>query len=346
MQQETDTSSSSSNKRWLGLVLLWSAILIYAASASVVAKLVLLGDAHQVDGRNPISFCNVLAVGNFVAAITLFVLHRRDWRPETLRQITRRQWCVQLGLAVTSGALAPALMFTALSMIPVTSVVLLETVEIPLGLFLAWLFYRQKSSPIAMVGAGLALLGVVVMLILKTSEPGMEMAGMSKAPESAGIGEGMVILAVFLFVAGSVISQRQIQTIPIGIFSVVRNAVGTVIFVILVFVLFGPEHFLDIFHPYLWGWMLVYGGLIVVCGQLCWFSGIREVKAADIALASSFSPVAGVGFAYLILGEVPQSAQIIGGVIILAGIGIGLAGPSMLRRWVASPDKAKAFTGV
>ena len=60
-------------------------------------------------------------------------------------------------LAATSGALAPSLMFRAIEQTSVTNIVLIETVEIPLGLFLAWLLYREKSSWSAVIGAFLAL---------------------------------------------------------------------------------------------------------------------------------------------------------------------------------------------
>ncbi len=66
--------------------------------------------------------------------------------------------------------------------------------------------------------------------------------------------------------------------------------------------------------------MLVYGAIIVVGGQLCWFTGLKTTGAADVSLASSFSPIAGILAAYLILSETPTTAQYIGGSIILIGI--------------------------
>ena len=48
-------------------------------------------------------------------------------------------------------------MFQAIERTSVTNIVLIETVEIPLGLLLAWLLYREKSSWSAVIGALLAL---------------------------------------------------------------------------------------------------------------------------------------------------------------------------------------------
>ena len=61
-----------------GRTYLWIAILIFAAAASVVARLVEIGEANLIDGRNPISFCNLLFAGNLVAALTLLALYHRD----------------------------------------------------------------------------------------------------------------------------------------------------------------------------------------------------------------------------------------------------------------------------
>ena len=155
--------------------------------------------------------------------------------------------------------------------------------------------------------------------------------------------------ATVLLVCGAEIGRKQLQTIPLGIFSVFRNIVGALFFLGIGLYVFGLGHFSDIFSPLLWGWMLLYGGVVVACGQLAWFAGIKRVRPADIATASSFSPVAGVLFAALILGEVPMPAQLIGGGIILVGIAIALWGELRATRPTRPPktdDKAKAFTGV
>ena len=114
-----------------GRTYLWIAILIFAAAASVVARLVEIGEANLIDGRNPISFCNLLFAGNLVAALTLFALYHREWHPTRLRTLSRRQWLIQTVLALTSGAIAPAMMFTAIAHTSVTNIVLIETIEIP-----------------------------------------------------------------------------------------------------------------------------------------------------------------------------------------------------------------------
>ena len=349
MTQKFEVNSTEARK---GKIYLWLAILIFGAASAVVAKLIVIGENALLDGRNPISFCNLLFAGNVVAGLALLVIFHRDWRPSRLKKLNPKQWLIQLILAATSGALAPSLMFRAIEQTSVTNIVLIETIEIPLGLFLAWLLYREKSSWSAILGAGLALVGIVTTLWLEAGQPS-EMMQQGQMHGGIGRGEIYATTGTFLLVLGAELGRKQLQSIPLGVFSVFRNFVGSIIFFIVVLFLMGPEHFMDLFRPVLWGWMVLYGGVIVVCGQLCWFSGIKRVGPADISLASAFSPIAGVVFAFLILGEIPMTAQIIGGAVILCGIGVGLAGDLKFphrtekrTRSVKSEDKPKAFTGV
>ncbi len=323
---------------------LWISILIFGAAASVVARLVEVGEANLIDGRNPISFCNLLFVGNLVAAATLLIAHRKDWRPSELKKLTGRQWLVQLALSAASGAIAPALLFTAIERTSVTNITLIETIEIPLGLFFAWLLHREKSTASAVIGSICALAGVGATLYLQmdASVESMQAARMEDGP---GAGELYAIAATVITVFGAEIGRRQLRTIPIGVFSVFRNLAAAAFFLVFGLYLFGLEHFADVFSPFLWMWMILYGGIIVACGQLTWFQGIKRVRPADIATASAFSPVAGVAFAYLILGEVPMTAQYVGGALIMVGIGIGLVGDVRTSR-KEEGDKAKPFTGV
>lgn len=111
-----------------------------------------------------------------------------------------------------------------------------------------------------------------------------------------------------------------------GIFSIFRTALGTVIFFFTALVLYGRNHFLDVFSPFLWQWMLVYGAVIVVLGQSFWIKGLRASTVSAASLAGSFTPIVGFIAAYLILGEAPTIAQHIGGSLVFVGIFLSQVG--------------------
>ncbi|WP_080810284.1 DMT family transporter [Halomicronema hongdechloris] len=321
-------------RRIPGRAYLILAVIIFAAANAITRKLSDLGAQNAVAGRNPISFCNVLFVGNLVALIALVTLYGRELSPHTWRHLSWRDWGVVSLIALLSGALAPALFFMALEQTSVNTVVLLGRIEPPLTLALSVWFLRERVNGWVVVGALLAFVGVVLTIVLAPSSQ----QEMSMGMLSIGRGELMALGGAIAAAVATVISKAGLVQLPLGLFNIARTAIGTVIFLVAVVLLFQPSHFMDVFHPFLWRWMLLYGVIIVVGGQLAWTQGLRHSQAAEVSLASSFSPIAGVLAAYVVLGEVPTAAQYIGGVVILLGIA--------LNHWGVSHAPAKAVSTV
>jgi drug/metabolite transporter (DMT)-like permease len=298
-------------KAWI-----WISILIAAASNSVVVKIQRLGACHPTShGANPISYCNLLFAGSVVAFTTLLILSPRKISPRELRVFSFREWLVTIIAASLAGGVAPILLFTALSKASVTGVVLAQTIEIPLVLLFAWIFYGERSGWMAMLG-GIFAFGGVFMTAWYAN--GGKLA--------LGHGEVLAILGTVAAVLATQLSRGVIERMSPVLFGIVRNFLGVFLFAAIVLWYFGPGHFADIFSPYLWAWTLAYGSLIVVVGQLSWFRGIGSVTASEIALAAAFTPVAGVAFAWLLLGENPSAVQWIGGLVIMAGVILNLVG--------------------
>ena len=298
-------------KAWI-----WISILIAAASNSVVVKIQQLGACHPTShGVNPISYCNLLFAGSVVAFSTLLILRPRQMSPEVLREFSASEWIVTIIAASLAGGVAPILLFTALSKASVTGVVLVQTIEIPLVLLFAWILYREFSGWVSVLGGVFAFGGVFL-----TAWYG------NGGKLALGHGEVLAILGTVAAVLATQLSRKVMERMSPVLFGIVRNFLGIFLFAAIVLWYFGPGHFTDIFSPYLWAWTLVYGSLIVVVGQLSWFRGISAVSAAEIALAAAFTPVAGVAFAWLLLGELPTTGQWLGGLVIMAGVALNLVG--------------------
>jgi drug/metabolite transporter (DMT)-like permease len=295
---------------------LWVSILVFAASSSIVRILSDLGAMNPIDGRNAISFCNLLFAGNVCALVVMSAIHHRHWTLETLRRLTRSDWINLLVLSLLTSCIAPWLFFVAIENTMVTSVVLVSQIETPLLLALSWLVFKDRIGPWAILGAGLSLFGVALTVLLQPPSDGLMI----------GKGELSAAGAAVVYALSTIIAKPLLKHIPTGIFSVVRTGVGTVVFFAVAAYLYGPEHFQDVASPFLWQWMVVYGGIIIVGGQLAWITGLRSARAIDISLATSATPIAGVLAAYLILGEQPMTAHYVGGAVLMIGIGIGVFG--------------------
>ena len=292
------------------------AILIFAASNSVTRRLTELGMNNLIEGRNPISFCNVLFVGNICALIALILIYGKEWNSSSLRRLSLTDWISMVAVATLSGALAPSMFFFALERTAVNNVVLIGRIEPPMTLALSILLLKARVNSQIVLGAIIAFIGVILTIVLQPDT----LASMSNGGFSIGQGELMTAVGAIALAISSIISKIKLENIPLGIFTIFRTAVGTVIFFSLTAKLYGVAHFMDVFTPIVWQWMLLYGAVIVVGGQLAWFKGLKTTNAADVSLASSISPIAGIIFAFLILGEIPTMAHYIGGSVIILGI--------------------------
>jgi drug/metabolite transporter (DMT)-like permease len=295
---------------------LWLSVVLFAASNSIVRILIDLGGENPIDGRNAITFCNLLFVGNMCAGVTLFAVYRKHWTPANLRALSASDWICLVVLALLGSALAPWLFFVALENTMVTNVVLVAQIQPPLVLVLSLLVFGERVGRWSAIGAALSVLGVALSVFLQPTAGGF----------TVGRGEFFAATAAVIYATSTIISRTRLQRVPLGIFTVFRNAVGAVFFFVAASYLYGPESCMDVTSPFLWKWMLVYGGIIVASGQVLWFSGLRTARSIDVSLATSASPVAGVLAAFLILGERPLGAQYIGGGVLVLGIVIGLLG--------------------
>ncbi len=299
-------------------VYLWLATLIFAASNSVTQKIIEIGEAHLVNGRNPISLCNVLFVGNICAFLLMVFFFHREYKPSKLKKLDRGDWFALTLIGILSGAIAPALFFSALDGTSVTNVVLISRLEPLVTLILSIWLLGSRVNQWTIIGSVITFIGVVIIAILGKS--GQMFMG------SFGRGELFVALAAVVSSIATIISKLRLQDVSLGIFSIYRTVIGTVVFFVLANILYGREHFAEALSPVLWGWMLVYAAIIVVLGQLCWLMGLKKSTSGEISLASSFNPVLAIAMAFLILGEKPSMAQYWGGAIIFLGILFNLIG--------------------
>jgi drug/metabolite transporter (DMT)-like permease len=319
----TNNSISQILNRIPSSVYLWLAVIIGAASSSVTRKIIAIGENHLIDGRNPISLCNVLFVGNICALGVMLPIFYQQLNPKNLQKLTYKDWMSLLMIAILSGAIAPGLIFAALDNTNVTNVVLISRLEPPVTLALSVYFLRSPVNIWTVAGSVASFVGVAITALLGSSESGIMMMG---GLIHLGKGELQVAIASLLLALATVLSKLKLQQTSLGFFSLFRTTIGTIVFFILAIYLYGSEHFAEAFSPFLWGWMLIYGAIIVAAGQLFYFAGLRNATVAETTLTNSIQPLVAIAFAYLILQEVPTVAQYWGGSIILIGIILGAIG--------------------
>jgi drug/metabolite transporter (DMT)-like permease len=296
-----------------GQVYLWIAILIFGASSSVTRKLTEIGANQFMNGHNPISFCNVLFVGNVCALGIMLLLYHGQLTTANIKHITRTEWVNLTVVTILSGALAPAAIFQALAISPVNNIILLGRLEVPLILMLSRFILQERLNRYQRAGAVIILFGVMV--AVSGNQPDSLLSGFT-----FGSGEILTIAAAVLLAIATLINKHKLSNIPLGIYGIFRTGLGSIVFFVFAIYLYGVGHFSEILSPFLWQWMLIYGGIIVVIGQSLWIKGSRESSLAVSTIISCFHPIAGMLFSYWILAEVPNIQQIAGSLILLLGL--------------------------
>ncbi len=299
----------------LGALAAWVAVILYAASNSIVTLLVDIGQMHPVTaGRNAITYTNLYLLGSLISLVPLLLLYRRDLTRINLRQLTRRHWSLLTVSAVLSSVLTPGLFFYALEHTTVTNIVLVGRIEPPLFLLATWFFLRERLNPWSMLAGIVALVGAIVII------------GAGSDAVSFGKGELATIAATLSFIASTIVTRAGLRDVPIGIFAIFRTIIGAGLYFTLVSAIFGVQQFQDMFEPIVWQWVWLYAIVVIVLGQVAWNFGLKHARAGDVSLATSFSPIAAIMIAMVLLGEDPGPGLIPGGVLILIAITIGHLG--------------------
>ncbi len=299
-----------------GALLCWAAVILYAASNSVVSLLVDIGARHPVDGENVVTFANLLVLGSLVSLVPMGLMFWRDWRRETLRQINARSWAFLTLSAVLSSAITPGLFFFALENTSVTNVVIVSRLDPVLFLFAAALFLKERLDFWALLSALIMLAGAFVILVMKSPDGSIYIAS----------GEVAAIAATVSFTLSTIVARTCLKEIPLGIFVIFRLIVGTTTYCVYMQTFTSDHSFNDMFQPVLLKWVWVYAILILILGQITWNMGLKYASSKTIALATSFSPVFAILIAMALLNEDPGPGFLYGIVFMIIGVTVAQYG--------------------
>ena len=222
------------------------------------------------------------------------------------------------GLVVTYGALAVAgaqfCYFSAVSHMQVGPALLIEYTAPAAVVLWLWLRQGQRPGPVTLVGAGLAALGLVLVLDLLSgadlSVPGVlwALAAMVGAATyfviSADESKGLPPLA--LAAGGLVVGALVLALLGlVGLLPLDRGS--------------APVTYADATVA---PWVPL-ALLALVTAAVSYTTGIAAIRRLGSRLASFVAlteVLAGVVWAWLLLDELPRPVQLLGGVLILAGV--------------------------
>ncbi|MEM9544027.1 MAG: DMT family transporter [Cyanobacteria bacterium P01_E01_bin.42] len=284
-----------------------------AARPALIGFLVAKGAELSGGVAHPISFCNILFVGNFCAALVVGFWFGFGNIVKDLRSLEPKA-AIGLGINGFLSSILAALIFTGLEHTTVTNTVLLGRLGPVLFALVGALLLGKKIKPLEWFGFSLIGVGVVA-IALKTSN------------FQINKGDLLILISTVVFAASSLVNKLMIAkaaSLPVVVFS--RNFLSSIIFFIIAIQLFGPDHFAEAFSGQLWIVMSIYALILIVSAQFLWYASIKQLDSRVIGRLTVLSPIFGVTYAFLLNGERPSGLQIATLIIIIAGVLIASLG--------------------
>lgn len=278
-----------------------------ASRPALIGFLVAKGAELSGGAAHPISFCNILFIGNLCAALVVGFWFGFGRIVEDLRGLELK---TQLGLLI-NGFLATvlsALIFIGLQYTSVTNAVLLGRLGPVLFALTGALLLGKKIRRLEWFGFSLIAVGVVA-IALKTS--GFQI----------NRGDFLILLSTIVFAVSSLVNKLMVAkaaSLPVVVFT--RNLLSSIIFFFIAMELFGPEHFSDAFSGKLWIIMSVYSLIVIVFAQFLWYASVDNLDSRTIGRLTVLSPIFGVTYAFVLNGERPSGIQLVTLVIIITGV--------------------------
>ena len=295
---------------------------IAALRPAVIAFLVSQGMQLSGGIETPISFCNVLFVGNFCAAIAVALWFNFKTIINDFKALEKK---VILGLFINGclAALLSALIFLGLIYTSVTNAVLLSRFgPVLFALFGAFLL-GKKISKLEFAGFTLILVGIVAITLRES------MYQLNR-------GDILILASAIVYAITALIGKLMLsEKCSLAVVVFTRNFISSIIFFLIASMLFGFSHFSDVFSGQLWIVMSIYALIIIVIAQLLWYSSLGKLDSKTVGTLASLSPVFGVIYAYFLNGERPSSVQINAFFVIMIGLvvsNLGKAKPKQKER--------------
>jgi drug/metabolite transporter (DMT)-like permease len=249
-----------------------------------------------------------VSVAAVVLAIPALAQLRGRWH------LLRRSGSQALAFGVFAVAVPQLCYFEAVERVPVAVALMLEYLGTALVVLWMWLRHGQRPRRLTLLGAAVAIAGLALVLNL---------GGVHSVDPIGilwGLGAAVGLAAYF------VLSASDQQALPPLAFAWSGLAVGAMALAVLGIVgaaplAASPSDVTLAGHAV--SWLLPVAGLSLLAAVVAYLSGIAAARLLGARLASFvglLEVLAAVGFAWVLLGQVPTALQAAGGVLVLAGV--------------------------
>jgi drug/metabolite transporter (DMT)-like permease len=283
------------------------------------------GHALLGDGWSPAALVAGRVGGAFLVLLVPCLLVLRRTGLPSLRQSGR---LAVYGVVAVAGA--QLFYFSALQYLSVGVALLLEYLA-PVVL-IGWRWVRgDRPTPAIGIGAGLALIGMALVLDVRH---GLTVSAIGVA---YGLGAMLCLAGYFLLAE----AKAGTEPIPPLLLTTAGTGVGAVVLLVVgatgllpLAASTGPATLAGASVP----WWVPMSLLIVVSAVIAYLTGVVAVRRLGSAVASFVAlteVLFAVVFAALLLGQIPSTGQVLGGLLVVVGIVTVQSGSATAPPWAA-----------
>ena len=250
-----------------------------------------------------------VALGAFVLAVPALIALQGRWPS------VRGHWRTLLTYGVLAVAGAQLCYFYAVSYLPVGVALLIEYTS-PVGVVVwMWARHRQRPTGLTLAGGTVALIGLALLIDAFGNDMSLDPRGVAWALAA------MVGATAYFVISGH--GDSGIPPVALAWFGL-TIAAATIGAVGMVGALPMDASSGDVsYQGFSVPWLVPVLALGVVTAALAYLTGIAGVRRLGARLASFIGlteVLAAVGFAWLLLAELPTPLQWLGGVLVLGGV--------------------------
>jgi len=245
------------------------------------------------------------------SAFLVVLLFRRGWdqfRALGWPDVGKFAFLGFAGLFVSTGGTYLGIAFTTAS-----SAVILQAatpVMVALG---ARLYLGERLRPVQWMGVGCSTLGVLLVI---TRGSWRAIAHLDLLP-----GDFILLVAQVGWSAYTIYGKRVLAVHSPELATTAAYVLGSLMLLPMAFIMAPFFRSPDFASPVAWA-VVGYQAFLGAVAHIWWYKGVKAVGPSRSAIFMNLQPVVGVLLAWVMLDERIEAAELIGGIAVLAGVGL------------------------
>lgn len=292
-------NSDSAGQRKLGITLAFGAV-IWSGTYNALAK-----------GLTPfLSPITLLLLSEALTAVFIILTFGIVPLCKELRTMNAKSIAIAAGIGLLNSAVAPLLWFTGLARTSAINASMLSSAEVLCVLILGSVLLHEKIGRMQALGGLTVFVGIVIINVATVSES-----------ISVHVGDVLVLLGAFTSGTGAVLFKKYISHVMPELAIAIRNVAAIIAVSIASFFLshsFGAE--VAAFPLRLVVLLLAFTFFSRYLNLTFYYEALDRLPATTVSLIEIATPLAGLTFAFLILGEQIHANQMLGGIFIVFGL--------------------------